>query len=165
MIKREKSKRASKQLGDFGEQLVMHILVQYNYKSVALVDHVGADLIMSNDDKVYAISVKSRIIPKSESKNYSFDKKHLDKLIEFSKKFNMIPTIALVINDPEDTISVYLMTLNILEKIAKSDSKIANINSNGDISINYNANSCEIKNTNGIFITEFKRTSMNKLNL
>ena len=165
MAEKEKSKRAPKQLGDFGEQLVMHILVQYKYKSVALVDHVGADLIMSDDDgKVYAISVKTRIIPENESKNYVFEAEHLNKLKDFAGKFNMIPTVALVINDPEDTITIYMMTVEKLQEIADSESKLSN-NTKQGLSVNYNAHKEEIRNTKGIFVTEFKRTSMNELDI
>lgn len=80
-----KDPRWPKQLGDFGEQLVMYLIGRQKNMKVALVDHAGADLIASdlgNKNNRYAISVKSHTlnikISKDkidiESKLYNLDK-------------------------------------------------------------------------------------------
>lgn len=43
--------RLPKQLGDFGEQLVMFIIGRLYKHRVAYVDHVGADLIATDGEK------------------------------------------------------------------------------------------------------------------
>ena len=65
-----KDKRFPKQFGDFAETLVMFVLAKYKGMRVALVDHVGADLIATDRERTvrYAISVKGRNFPKTESK-------------------------------------------------------------------------------------------------
>ena len=58
-----KDDRWSKQLGDFGESLVMYLIGNLKEQRVALVDHVGADIISTDrleNGHRYAISVKSR---------------------------------------------------------------------------------------------------------
>lgn len=55
--------RFPKQFGDFAETLVMYILGLKSW-SVALIDHVGADIIAINKDSLlrrFAISVKGEI--------------------------------------------------------------------------------------------------------
>ena len=44
----EKDERWAKQFGDFSEGLVMYLLGQLKNMSVALVDHVGADIFAVN---------------------------------------------------------------------------------------------------------------------
>ena len=73
----EKDERWAKQFGDFSEGLVMYLLGQLKNMSVALVDHVGADIFAVNRENTsqrYAISVKGRNIPPNESKSYNFSK-------------------------------------------------------------------------------------------
>lgn len=41
----KKDKRWAKQFGDFAENLTMYVLGQLKNMSVALIDHVGADII------------------------------------------------------------------------------------------------------------------------
>ena len=57
-----KDKRLPKQFGDFAESLVMFILGKKGLR-VALVDHVGADIIIVGDKGKYAVSVKGRNFP------------------------------------------------------------------------------------------------------
>lgn len=71
----DKDQRWAKQFGDFAECLTMYVLGQLRDMSVALIDHVGADVIATKrkDTSVrYAISVKGRNIPPSESKSFNF---------------------------------------------------------------------------------------------
>lgn len=92
--------RASKQLGDFGEGLVTYALIRKGFE-VAVVDHVGADLIAEKSKTRFAISVKTRMF-KSKSKeslNFVATKDHLDKLDYFAKQFgNMTPLFALAVS-------------------------------------------------------------------
>ena len=46
----KKDDRWAKQFGDFAECLVMHVFGQLKNMSVALIDHVGADVIASTRD-------------------------------------------------------------------------------------------------------------------
>ena len=110
-----KDDRWSKQLGDFGESLVMYLLGNLKEQRVALVDHVGADIISTDrleNGHRYAISVKSRWF-KTDDPSLVFEKGDQDKLSEFAKEFNMIPVVALVMIDKSaDVIDVYIMKLN-----------------------------------------------------
>lgn len=130
-----KDKRLSKQLGDFGEDLVMTALGRLKKYKVAKVDHVGADLIavdenesLSGDEKrKYAISVKTRQFGfneneyEKESETYTFDtqKKTKDepadiqKLLDFAQDFDAIPMIALVLITCDFSyIDIYLLTVS-----------------------------------------------------
>ena len=110
-----KDDRWSKQLGDFGESLVMYLLGNLKEQRVALVDHVGEDIISTDrleNGHRYAISVKSRWF-KTDDPSLVFEKGDQDKLSEFAKEFNMIPVVALVMIDKSaDVIDVYIMKLN-----------------------------------------------------
>jgi Holliday junction resolvase len=90
--------RAPKQLGDFGESLVNYDFIRKGYH-VAVVDHVGADLICSKDSKRYAVSVKTRWFKKdsTESQMFNISNEHLDKLQYFSELFGMEPMFSLLV--------------------------------------------------------------------
>ena len=114
--------RLAKQLGDFGEALVMFILGQIKGYKVALVDHVGADIIATDrekDGKRYAISVKSRCF-KTDGPQSPFDKNQQNKLENFAYEFgDMIPTVAFVMIDKEiEYADVYIMTLDRFREMA-----------------------------------------------
>lgn len=47
----DKDLRWTKQFGDFAENLTMYVLGQLSDMSVALIDHVGADVIASKREK------------------------------------------------------------------------------------------------------------------
>lgn len=121
----DKDKRLPKQFGDFGEQLVMFIIGRLYEHRVAYVDHVGADLIATDGKKKYAISVKSRVIPESESKTQGFDEDQQTKLRDFAESFDLIPTVAFVFCE-ETTCSndfnmdVYIIELDDFEALAES---------------------------------------------
>lgn len=124
--------RLEKQLGDFGEQLVMTLLGRIAKYSVAYVDHEGADLIAtkgtdSNDNdkekgRGYAISVKAAQIGPSENETKVFIDTDQKKLCVFAKDFNLIPTVAMVFI-PKDFafIDVYLITLDAFVKLANRE--------------------------------------------
>ena len=92
--------REPKQLGDFGESLVTYDFIRKGYK-VAVVDHVGADLICSKkgSGKRYAVSVKTRWFrpDSNESRMFNIEKKHLEKLEKFSEWFNLEPLFSLLV--------------------------------------------------------------------
>lgn len=101
MIK-EKDDRWAKQFGDFAEDLVMYIMGQMKNMSVALIDHVGADLIATQrktNGMRFAISVKGRNFPSSESKSFGFSQGNIDKLQDTSETFGLIPAVAFVFVD------------------------------------------------------------------
>jgi len=95
--------RAAKQLGDFGEALVTYDFIRKEYQ-VAVVDHVGADLICSKEEsekryKRYAVSVKTRWFKpgSTESRMFNIEEAHLEKLKYFSKLFNLEPLFSLLV--------------------------------------------------------------------
>jgi len=100
MQDKSRDKRLPKQFGDFAEGLVMYVLGKLKGMSVALIDHVGADIIASDKvERRYAISVKGRNIPDTESKGFSFEKRDMEKVEETAKYFGMEPAVALVLVD------------------------------------------------------------------
>ena len=136
--KQELKERLEKQLGDFGEQLVMTLLGRLSRFSVAYVDHEGADLIASDKEgHSYAISVKSyQIGPKeSESKVFSFDNQ--EKLRAFAEDFHLIPAVALnVVSKDFAYVDVYLMTLSNFNKLAEQKESPAISKVKGGLQIN-----------------------------
>ncbi len=142
----QKDLRLPKQLGDFGEQLVMFIIGRlYGYR-VAYVDHVGADLIATDcENNKYAISVKSRVIPENEGKAQHFDENNQVKLRDFAESFGLIPAVAFVFVEPISTtsdfnIDVYVVELENLIRFAESEvpGKSITIGKNGGILFNNN---------------------------
>lgn len=121
--KKEKTKdgRLSKQLGDFGENLVVFLLGNLKKHRVALVDHEGADIIATdreNSNFKYAVSVKSRWF-QTDDASTSFDEKNQRKLITFANEFGMIPCVAYVLIDKLcKYIDVYILKLEDFEKLA-----------------------------------------------
>ncbi len=90
--------RAPKLLGDFGEGLVTYTLIRKKFE-VAVVDHVGADLIAEKNGARFAISVKTRLFRESTNEGLAFviEEEHLNKLDYFAGQFAMIPMFASVI--------------------------------------------------------------------
>ena len=93
-----KQTRAPKQMGDFGEGLVTYTLIRKGYE-IAVVDHVGADLIAEKDGDRFAISVKTRRFKKGskESQVFVVEKGHLEKLEHFADQFGMHAFFALLV--------------------------------------------------------------------
>ncbi len=96
--------RLEKQLGDFGEQLIMTVLGRMKKYKVFHVDHEGADLIASevepsetDDIRRYAISVKAHQFGVDESQNYVFKRNDQIKLTKFAEDFKAIPVVAEVL--------------------------------------------------------------------
>ena len=97
----ERDGRLSKQFGDFAEGLVMYMLGRIRGMTVALIDHVGADIIAvdRNSKNRYMVSVKGRNFPETESKGFVFTRDNCEKLEKISDDFKMIPAIAFVFVD------------------------------------------------------------------
>lgn len=125
--KTAKDGRLPKQLGDFGEQLVMFVLGQLKNCTVALIDHVGADVIAvdRNTNRKFAISVKTRIVL-DESKVFYFDEENnIRNLKETSEILGMESAVAFVyIDEQEETTAVRILIspLATLEEMSKDDS-------------------------------------------
>lgn len=123
MMKR-KDDRWPKQFGDFAECLAMYVLGQLKNMSVALIDHAGADLIAAkreNTDVRYAISVKGRNFPVSESKSFKFDQNNIDKLSFTAETFGMDPAVAFVFVDEmeeEKKIRLFFLSLKDLREMS-----------------------------------------------
>ncbi len=133
--------RSAKQLGDFGEQLVMFLIGRLYKNEVAYVDHVGADLIAQapGEEKGHAISVKSRVFT-TDGPQQPFDASQQEKLEYFAKTFNLTPMVAFVCIDKIDrgqdiNIDVYMIDLEDFRKLAKDkDAKgITATGTNGEI--------------------------------
>ena len=91
--------RAPKQIGDFGEGLVTYTLMRKGYE-IAIVDHVGADLIAEKNGKRIAVSVKTRMFKEGskESRVFVIEEDHLSKLEHFASRFGMSSVFALVVS-------------------------------------------------------------------
>lgn len=135
-MKKQNDERLSKQLGDFGEQLVMFIIGRLYEHRVAYVDHVGADLIATDgNQKKYAISVKSRVFT-SDGPQQPFDEEQQTKLREFAESFGLIPAVAFVCIDKinmynDINIDVYIIELDDFVKLANSVNGITATGING----------------------------------
>ncbi|HEM5123137.1 TPA: hypothetical protein U1246_001031 [Streptococcus suis] len=135
--------RFPKQFGDFAESLVMYIL-GLNNCSVALIDHVGADVIAVNElsgFKRFAISVKGRNFPDTESKSFDFDRANIEKLKKTATLFDMIPAVSFVFVDCQEGIKkirIIMSELSVLEKFAKDkDIDFINYNKNQGIQVKF----------------------------
>lgn len=98
----ERDGRWAKQFGDFAEHLTMYVMGQLSNMSVALIDHVGADVIAIKRDgseERYAVSVKGRNIPPTEGKSYNFSQRDIDKLEETAELLKMTPAVSFVFVD------------------------------------------------------------------
>lgn len=156
--------RFPKQFGDFSESLVMYILGLNNW-SVALIDHVGADVVAvrRRDSKRLAISVKGRNFPDTESKSFDFDRNNINKLKDTANMLGMLPAVSFVFVDTQEgirKIRIIMAELSVLEQIA-TDTKIdfVNYNSKQGIQVKFTqsqrANHLEnIKQTSNIFYSE-----------
>ncbi len=143
--------RAAKQLGNFGEQLVMFLIGRIYEHRVAYVDHVGADIIATDrDGKRYAISVKSRVFS-TDGPQHPFDKDQQQKLEAFAKDFGLIPTVAFVCIDgvePGSNIDVYILELQDFRNMANKVKGITSTGINGETLhfSNALANQCFLQN-------------------
>ena len=127
---KSKDERLSKQLGDFGEQLVMFIIGRCYSHRVALVNHVGVDVIATDceweekESKKYGISVKTRVFTKDDS-SFDFDENQQEKLVEFSKGFGLTPMVAFVcvdsLENAEVNFDVYFIELEDFRRLAVDD--------------------------------------------
>lgn len=127
MEQKQKDDRWAKQFGDFAENLTMYVLGQLSNMSVALIDHVGADVIAAKrgeegeNEKPYAISVKGRNFPSSESKSFNFSQDNIDKLKRTSETFHMQPAVSFVFVDEmegEKKIRIFVSKLADLEELS-----------------------------------------------
>jgi len=105
-----------KQVGDFGEQLVIFMLSKlFGYESL-FVDHEGADIIAANPNNPqrFAISVKTRIFTPTESLQHdSMDLKQMVHLFQFAYDFNLVPAIAYVCIPPSlDFADIYIASVD-----------------------------------------------------
>ncbi|HHT7813089.1 hypothetical protein HO929_00520 [Streptococcus suis] len=135
--------RFPKQFGDFAESLVMYLL-GLNNLSVAQIDHVGADVIAVNElsgFKRFAISVKGRNFPDTESKSFDFDRANIEKLKKTATLFDMIPAVSFVFVDCQEGIKkirIIMSELSVLEKFAKDkDIDFINYNKNQGIQVKF----------------------------
>lgn len=140
---KEKDDRWAKQFGDFAENLTMYTLGQLKNMSVALIDHVGADLIAVKRDNPsvrYAISVKGRNIPPTESKSYGFSQGNIDKLTETARAFGMVPAVSFVFVDEMEgpkKIRIFVARLDEILQMC-SDPQVGFVNHSSDgFSIRY----------------------------
>lgn len=118
--------RWAKQLGDFGEQLVMQVLIKKGM-SVALIDHVGADVIaadLANPDRTpMAISVKSRQFY-NDSDGSKFSIEDQEKLARTAQNFHMDPYVAFVFSVKEEKAKTHVIiaSLDNFRKMANESS-------------------------------------------
>jgi len=91
--------RAPKLLGDFGEELATYLLLLQGFE-VAVVDHVGADLIAEREGRRLAVSVKTRLFRTGsrEHRSVSIEDDHIKKLVYFADRFEMSPVVAYVLS-------------------------------------------------------------------
>lgn len=145
-----KDKRLPKQFGDFAESLIMYLLGRHKGARVALVDHVGADIIATAPDSSarYAISVKGRNFPASESKGFNFSKHDVDMLRDFAASFELIPAVAFVFADDMDgkeKIRVFLVRLDDMGHLAANEEcgffSLSDSRTTGGLSIRYSRTS------------------------
>ena len=150
--------RFPKQFGDFAESLVMYVLGLSNW-SVALIDHVGADVIAVsrvNNDKRMAIT---------ESKSFDFDRNNIDKLIDTANLLGMIPAVSFVFVDFQEgvrKIRIIMIELSDLENMAiNKNIGFVNLNAKSGIQIKFTQSKRishlqEIKTNKQIFYTELE---------
>lgn len=165
MIKMSRDLRFPKQFGDFAESLVMYVLGLNNW-SVALIDHVGADVLAVSRELNYkrlAISVKGRNFPPKESKSFDFDRNNIEKLRDTSNLLGMIPAISFVFVDTQEDvrkIRIIMTELSVLESLAEDKNcDFVNYNSKQGLQVKFTqsqrVNRLEtIKNMSDIFYTE-----------
>ncbi|HFI0047847.1 TPA: hypothetical protein ACGOSV_000199 [Streptococcus suis] len=167
-----KDLRFPKQFGDFAETLSMYVLGLQNW-SVALIDHVGADLIAVSRENTsirLAISVKGRNFPDNESRSFSFDKNNIDKLKATAELLGMEPAISFVFVDKQEEcqkIRVIMAKISDLEELAL-DSQIhfVNYNRENGLQIKF-THSQRIKHLENIKQTKkmyYSELSINELN-
>lgn len=157
--------RFAKQFGDFAESLVMYVLGLNNW-SVALIDHVGADVLAISREKPckrIVISVKGRNFPETESKSFDFDRNNINKLKDTAELLDMAPAVSFVFVDTSEKlrkIRLIMTELSELERLAEDKAiDFINYNSKQGIQIKFTQTKrvnhlCAIKETPSIFYTE-----------
>ena len=168
----ERDLRFPKQFGDYSESLVMYILGLNNW-SVALIDHVGADVVAvrwRGDSKRLAISVKGRNFPDTESKSFDFDRNNINKLKDTANMLGMIPAVSFVFVDSQEEkrkIRIIMAELSTLECLAEnSETHFVNYNSKHGIQIKFTQSQRTnhlkiIKQTPDVFYSELVLDSEN----
>jgi Holliday junction resolvase-like predicted endonuclease len=112
--------RAPKLLGDFGEGLATYVLMTQGFE-VAVVDHVGADLIAEREGTRIAVSVKTRLFRKGskEHRSVTIEDEHLRKLKFFADRFGMSRVFIQVVSlGDTGEIHVFLLPIDSLEREA-----------------------------------------------
>jgi Holliday junction resolvase len=110
--------RAPKLLGDFGEGLATYVLLSQGFE-VAVVDHVGADLIAVREGHRLAVSVKTRKFRSgsTEHRSITVENEHLGKLDRFADRFGMTPIFCHVVSvADEHVIHVFLIPVALLRE-------------------------------------------------
>ena len=168
----ERDLRFPKQFGDFSESLVMYILGLNNW-SVALIDHVGADVIAvrrTGEFQRLAISVKGRNFPATESKSFDFDRSNIEKLKDTANMLGMIPAVSFVFVDTQEDIRkirIIMAELSTLEWLAENpEAYFVNYNSKHGIQIKFTQSQRTnhlkiIKQTPDVFYSELVLDSEN----
>ena len=110
-----------RQLGNFGEHAMAFVFSYMKGYKVAIVDHVGIDLIATKPNSVqmpYAISVKTMLKSKI-SYEYKFDE--IEKIVDISMDLNYTPAVAYILPREKGNLGVfdfYFMTVDTLVKYA-----------------------------------------------
>lgn len=119
-MSRNRHSRSPKLVGDFGEGLATYLLIRKGFQ-VAVVDHVGADLIAERDGKRYAISVKTRRLGKGETNAATFGPKHIEHLDHFANRFGMDAALMhIACIEPDQLIHAFMMkTADIKRKLKR----------------------------------------------
>lgn len=115
---------------NFGEYLIMFQLMAYRGWDVENVDYVGADLIAIDTNatpkKRYAIQVKMRHFVTDGESNQSFTFDSEDKLRKFANSMStehdkMIPIVAFVNVNHDQSINTFLINLDDLSEMRRND--------------------------------------------
>ena len=119
-MNKDSHSRAPKLVGDFGEGLATYLLIRKGFE-VAVVDHVGADLIAERNGKRYAISVKTRRLGEGETNAATFGPEHIDNIEHFANRFSMDAALMhIACIEPDQLIHAFLMkTVDIKSKLKK----------------------------------------------
>ena len=174
----EKDKRLPQQFGDFAESLVMYIFGEYKQMRVALVDHIGADIIASKKDSAsgaalrYAISVKGHQFGKTENMGFPFGTHDIEMLRDFAESFALVPVVAFVFVDAmeeEQKIRLLAARLDSLERLAADQNcEYMVVRRGGGVHINYGITSrhnylAQIRDNGSFDYTELTFTELERI--
>jgi hypothetical protein len=113
--------RAPKLLGEFGEGLVTYTLIRKGFE-VAVVDHVGADLIAEKRGQRFAISVKLRLFRKASKESHMvvIGNDHIKKLNHFASQFGMQPLFAQAVCMADDcAIHLFIFQMDKIQNLLR----------------------------------------------